>query len=269
MLEPAAVLLGAELPICGTWTGGGNLDPDSGSDVPLLAASSVIVKYGTLTAVHSASFAVKAREVVSLLGANGSGKTTLLRAATGIIPISAGLLQCQGENAAAWLPARFVRSGVIHVPEGRHLFPEMTVLENLRLGALAKPGGANVRLERVFALFPKLAERRSQEAGTLSGGEQQMLAIGRGLMGDPVLLILDEPSLGLAPIVVESILETLAQLRREGMSMLVVEQDVHVAVSVADRCYLMETGRIVLEGDPASFLENEKVRHSYLGLSDS
>ena len=242
---------------------------DAQAGVPLLAASSVTVKHGALVAVRSASFEVKAGEVVSLLGANGSGKTTLLHAATGLIPISAGRLECRGENASAWLSARFVRQGVIHVPEDRHLFPEMTVLENLRLGALAKAAGEQDRLERVFALFPKLAERTSQMAGTLSGGEQQMLAIGRGLMGDPVLLILDEPSLGLAPIIVETILETLAQLRREGMSMLVVEQDVHVAVSVADRCYLMETGRIVLEGEPSRFMNDERVRDSYLGLSDS
>ena len=225
--------------------------------------------YGSVLALSGVTCHVKEGEVVALIGANGAGKTTLLNAICGMVRLE-GEVRFQGKNIGGLAPEAIVALGLSQAPEGRQLFAPMTVAENLELGAyLRHRRGAKAEiagdLEKVYELFPRLKERLGQKAGTLSGGEQQMLAIARALMARPRLLLLDEPSLGLAPLVVEDILATLSKLRREGMTLLLVEQNARAALKVADRAYVMETGRIILTGSASDLLQDRQVTRAYLG----
>jgi branched-chain amino acid transport system ATP-binding protein len=225
--------------------------------------------YGSVRALSGVTLHVREGEIVTLIGANGAGKTTLLNAICGLVR-KAGDLQFAGRSLMGLPPEDIVGRGISQVPEGRQLFAPMTVAENLELGAYRRfrrdsRAAIQADLERVFALFPHLQDRLEQQAGTMSGGEQQMLAIGRALMARPRLLLLDEPSLGLAPIVVEDILATLGQLRREGVTILLVEQNARAALKVADRAYVLETGRIILSGAAVDLLQDRQVTRAYLG----
>jgi branched-chain amino acid transport system ATP-binding protein len=234
----------------------------------LLRLDGLEVGYGALTAVRDVSLEVGTGEVVALIGANGAGKTTTLKAITGLLLLRRGRMTLDGERLDGLSPARVVGRGIAHVPEGRQLFPTMTVRENLELGAASRESRMRraETLAWVLRLFPRLAERAGQLAGTLSGGEQQMCAIGRGLMARPRLLMLDEPSLGLAPVIVKQIFENLAQINREGTTILLVEQNVGRALGLAHRAYVLESGRIVLSGTSAELLASPHVKQAYLGL---
>ena len=223
--------------------------------------------YGDLTAVHDVSLEVRTGEIVALIGGNGAGKTTTLRAICGLVPLRGGRVELDGASIGGHSPSAIVAGGIAHVPEGRQLFPTMTVLENLELGART-PESRRRRaesLDRVIALFPRLGERRGQLAGTLSGGEQQMTAIGRALMARPRLLMLDEPSLGLAPVVVTSIFENLRAINRDGVTILLVEQNVLRALRLSHRAYVLENGTITLEGPSQRLLTDESIKRAYLG----
>jgi branched-chain amino acid transport system ATP-binding protein len=213
------------------------------------------------------SLEVRAGEIVALIGANGAGKTTTLRAISGLLPLRQGRVELDGRRISGLGPAAVVAAGIAHVPEGRQLFPTMTVQENLELGARTPQGRArrSETLARVFALFPRLSERCRQLAGTLSGGEQQMVAIGRALMARPRLLMLDEPSLGLAPVVVGAIFANLAAINREGLTILLVEQNVLRALRLSHRAYVFENGTITLAGPSAALLADDRIRRAYLG----
>ena len=227
------------------------------------------VAYGDVRVLHGVSLRVEAREIVSLLGANGAGKTTTLKAISGLLPIAEGAVLFEGRPLTGLSPSRIVERGIAHVPEGRQLFTNMTVEENLEMGAYlsrARAGQARSR-DRVLELFPRLAERRRQVAGTLSGGEQQMVAIARALMSEPRLLILDEPSLGLAPLVVRDIFETIRRISAEGTTVLLVEQNLARALRLSHRGYVLETGRVVLEGRGQDLLANPHTRKAFLGLA--
>jgi branched-chain amino acid transport system ATP-binding protein len=233
----------------------------------LLRLADVEVGYGDLVAVHGVSLEVRDGEAVALIGGNGAGKTSTLRAISGLLPLRRGRVEFAGARVDGLRPARVVARGVAHVPEGRQLFPSMTVRENLELGA--RRGGAAERdrtLAFVLELFPRLRERERQLAGTLSGGEQQMCAIGRGLMARPRLLLLDEPSLGLAPVMVRLIFETLAAINGRGTTLLLVEQNVARALALCHRGYVLENGRIALEGSREALLASPHVKQAYLGL---
>jgi branched-chain amino acid transport system ATP-binding protein len=234
----------------------------------LLRLEGIEVGYGDLTAVREVSLEVRAGEVVALIGGNGAGKTTTLRAITGLLPVRRGLIELDGQRLDGLSPSRIVARGLAHVPEGRQLFPTMTVRENLELGAAGREARAlrHETLEWVFRLFPRLQERNRQVAGTLSGGEQQMCAIGRGLMARPRLLMLDEPSLGLAPVVVKMIFENLAEINRTGTTILVVEQNVARALALSHRGYVLENGRIALSGSRDELLASGHIKQAYLGL---
>jgi len=236
--------------------------------VPLLSVRNLAVRYGDLIGVSDVSLDVPAGSVVALLGSNGAGKTTTLNAIAGLVPPAAGSIAWQGAEIAGQPAHAIVRRGLALSPEGWRLFVQQTVEQNLRLGATPLPEQRRVPalLERVFTLFPRLSERRKQRAGTLSGGERQMLACGRALMSDPKLLMLDEPSLGLAPAVVESMYETLKRLRQEGMTLLLAEQAVELALEVADHAYVLQTGRTVLQGPAAQLADDRDVQRIYLGL---
>ena len=227
------------------------------------------VRYGDLVGVADVSLVVEAGSVVALLGSNGAGKTTTLNAIAGLLRPSAGRIEWAGAPIAGRAAYSIVSSGLALSPEGWRLFVSQSVEQNLRLGttALAEKGRTNDLFERVYALFPRLAERRRQLAGTLSGGERQMLALGRALMSEPKLLMLDEPSLGLAPAVVEQLYETLHRLHREGLTLLLAEQSIPLALDIADYAYVLQTGRTVLEGNAAELEANEQVQEIYLGLS--
>jgi branched-chain amino acid transport system ATP-binding protein len=236
---------------------------------PLLEVRNLSVRYGDLVGIADVSLSVRQGEVVALLGSNGAGKTTTLNAIAGLVPPAAGAILWRGEPIGGLPPHAVVGRGIALSPEGWRLFVGQSVEQNLRLGAtpLADRKRIPQLLDRVFALFPRLKERRRQSAGTLSGGERQMLALGRALMSDPVLLLLDEPSLGLAPAVVESLYETLGTLRRDGLTLLLAEQSVELALEIADRGYVIQTGRTVLQGPAAELAVNEEVRRAYLGLA--
>jgi branched-chain amino acid transport system ATP-binding protein len=236
-----------------------------------LTVTHLEVRYGDLVGVADVSLAVQTGQVVALLGSNGAGKTTTLNAIAGLVRASGGSITWQGEAIAALPAYAIVAKGLALSPEGWRLFVGQTVEQNLRLGAtpLADKSRVQPLLERVFTFFPRLAERRRQSAGTLSGGERQMLALGRALMSDPKLLLLDEPSLGLAPAIVDGLYDTLWTLRGEGLTLLLAEQSVPLALEIADYAYVLQTGRTVLEG-PAGELENdEQVQRIYLGIKDA
>lgn len=239
------------------------------NDAPImLKLEGAELAYGAIQAVRGVSLEVKTGEVVTIIGANGAGKTTLLKGIVGLEPLAAGRLTIQGADCTRMAPHQRVRLGVALSPEGRGVFGDQTVQENLLLGAYidrAAPALVAERMAREFQRFPRLAERREQLAGTLSGGEQQMLAISRALMSDPKLLLLDEPSLGLAPLIIKDIFRSIRQLREQGLTILLVEQMANQALAVADRAYVLETGRITLEGSGAELLRDPAVRAAYLG----
>jgi branched-chain amino acid transport system ATP-binding protein len=234
----------------------------------VLELTDVQVRYGNIRALQGVSLRVDQGELIALIGANGAGKTTTLRAISGLQRPSEGTITFEGADITSASTDRIVGLGISQCPEGRRIFGGLTVAENLRLGAVsvADRAAADQELDRVFDLFPLLKERLGQAGGTLSGGEQQMLAIGRALMSRPRLLLLDEPSLGLAPLMVERIFETIAELKRQGRTILLVEQNVHQALDVADRAYVLETGRIMLEGPSETLRHDPKVEQSYLGV---
>ena len=235
----------------------------------MLELRQVSIHYGKRQAVSELSLQVKAGEIVTLVGGNGAGKTTTLKAISGLLPLSGGQIWWDGERIDGLGSHQILAKGVAHVPEGRLLFKDMTVLAHLQLGNLRSPLGKQGladSLQQMFELFPILKERQQQLAGTLSGGQQQMLAIARGLMAKPRLLMLDEPSLGLAPIVIDTLADIIRLLHSQGMSILLVEQRVDLALQLAQRAYVMETGRITLSGDAAEMRTRPEVRQAYLGL---
>ena len=233
----------------------------------ILEIDELHVFYGAIHAVKGISLDVREGEIVTLIGANGAGKSTTLRAINGLNHARRGRIAFQGQDITGTPPHEIVSRGIAQSPEGRRLFPRMSVLENLEMGAFRREDRSSYKgdLDRVFRLFPRLQERRSQKAGTLSGGEQQMCAIGRALMAHPKLLLLDEPSMGLAPILVERIFEIIVEINREGTPVLLVEQNALMALDVAQRGYVMETGTIALQGPASELKTNEQVRKTYLG----
>ncbi len=233
----------------------------------LLELTQLQVAYGGIKAVKGIDLTVNAGELVALIGANGAGKTTTLKAICGVVAASSGKIRYQGEDIGAKRSFEIVRRGLAMVPEGRGVFGQLTVEENLRMGAYIRNDAPAVKhdIERVYALFPRLQERQAQTAGTLSGGEQQMLAIGRAIMGRPKLLLLDEPSMGLAPIMVQKIFETVRQIASQGVTLLLVEQNAKLALEVSSRGYVMDSGQITLHDSAAALLANPKVREAYLG----
>lgn len=232
----------------------------------MLEIENAHVYYGKIHALKGISLQVKEGEIVAVLGNNGAGKTTTLKMVSGLLRPREGGVRLMGEVIDGLPAHQIVKRGIAHVPEGRRVFKRLTVLENLEMGAYARrDGGVGADLERVYTLFPRLKERRDQVAGTLSGGEQQMLAIARALMARPTLLLLDEPSMGLAPILLEQIFDTIRDINRQGTTILLVEQNAYMALSIAGRGYVMETGGIVLEDTAQGLLSNENVRRAYLG----
>ena len=232
----------------------------------MLTVENINVYYGAIHAVKDVSFQVNQGEIVTLIGANGAGKSTILQTVSGLLRSKTGSIAFLGRSLAVVPPHKIVECGLAHVPEGRRIFLQMTVQENLEMGAYTQPGASvPADLEMVFALFPRLLERRRQIAGTLSGGEQQMLAMGRALMSHPKLLMLDEPSMGLAPLLVEQIFDIIEELHKTGTTILLVEQNAQMALSVADRAYVLETGSITLSGTGQELAQSDKVRKAYLG----
>ncbi len=234
----------------------------------MLEISDLYVNYGSIAALHGISLKVPKGHIVTLIGANGAGKSTTLRAISGIIPVHAGSIRFEGEELKGKPAHQIVARSLCHVPEGRMVFANLTVMENLTMGAYLRRDKERIPgdLDYVFGIFPRLKERQKQLAGTLSGGEQQMLAIGRALMGRPRCLMLDEPSLGIAPLLVKTIFEKIVEVNRElGITILLVEQNANLALEISHYGYVLETGRIILEDEAAKLRENEKVRESYLG----
>ena len=231
----------------------------------VLQVENINVYYGSIHAVKDVSFHVEQGEVVTLIGANGAGKSTTLNTVAGLLHSRAGSVRFLGEELRHVPGHKLVGRGMALVPEGRRIFQQMTVQENLDMGGYCRGGDKSADVERVFERFPRLKERRRQVAGTLSGGEQQMLAMGRALMSHPKLLMLDEPSMGLAPLLVEQIFDIIRQLHADGTTILLVEQNAQAALAVADRGYVLETGRIVTEGTGAALLESDAIRRAYLG----
>ena len=232
----------------------------------MLKVNDINVYYGSIHAVKGVSFEVKDGEVVTLIGANGAGKSTILKTVSGLLRSKTGSIEFLGENIMTVAPHKIVEKGLAHVPEGRRIFLNMTVEENLEMGAYTQPHADTAAdLEKVFGQFPRLLERRTQIAGTLSGGEQQMLAMGRAIMSHPKLLMLDEPSMGLAPILVEQIFDIIRMFHAAGTTILLVEQNAQMALSVADRAYVLETGRIVMSGTGRELAESDEIKKAYLG----
>lgn len=234
---------------------------------PLLELKDVTARYGDAQVLWGVSLFVREGEIATLVGANGAGKTTTLKTISGVVTATGGHISFDGERTERLAPHEVAARGIAHVPEGRRLFPLMSVRENLELGAVTREArrARSESFDKVFALFPRVKERERQMAGTLSGGEQQMVAIGRGLMSRPRLIILDEPSLGLAPIVVKEMFEIIQSINREGITILLVEQNVQQSLKLADRAYVLENGRVVLEGAGDELLNDERVRAAYLG----
>lgn len=233
----------------------------------MLEVKNLDVHYGVIQAVRDVSFEVNQGEVVSLIGANGAGKTSILRTISGLVRPSNGSIQFEGQEIQKTPAQKIVASGLSQVPEGRHVFPGLSVLENLEMGAfLRKNREENAQnLKHVFQRFPRLEERKSQDAATLSGGEQQMLAMGRALMSQPKLLLLDEPSMGLAPIFIQEIFEIIKDIQKQGTTVLLIEQNANMALSIADRGYVLETGKVILSGTGKELLASDEVRKAYLG----
>jgi len=233
----------------------------------LLDIKDLWVSYGAIRALHGISFHVDEGEVVTLIGANGAGKSTTLRTISGLLPVDRGQIIYEGEDITYAEASVIVRKGIIQVPEGRRIFAPLTVRENLEMGAFTRPDKQEIEesMDYVFRLFPRLKERLEQTGGTLSGGEQQMLAVARALMAKPRLLLMDEPSMGLAPILVEEIFDIIQEISQQGVTILLVEQNAHMALSVANRGYVLETGMIELEGSAKELSENPRVRTAYLG----
>ncbi len=234
------------------------------SDV-ILSIKDLKVSYGGIEAVKGISFDVKQGEIVTLIGANGAGKSSTLRAIAGLVKPSGGSISFQGEDITAADPTEIVKRGVTLVPEGRRIFADLTVLENLKIGAYLRKDDLKEDIEWVYSLFPRLKERSWQPGGTLSGGEQQMLAVARALMSRPKLIMMDEPSLGLAPIIVRGIFDIIREIHRQGVTILLIEQNANMALKTADTGYVLETGRIGLSGTGAELLSNEEVKKAYLG----
>lgn len=234
---------------------------------PILEANGIHAYYGRVHALYDINLQVAEGSIVALLGANGAGKTTTLRVISGLIRPTHGTVEFDGMRTERMPPDQLVRTGIAHVPEGRQIFSDLTVRENLRLGAFTRHNmrAIDQDMQRVFNYFPRLRERLGQNAGTLSGGEQQMLAIGRGLMSKPRLLLLDEPSLGLAPLLVKEIFQIIAEIRAAGTTVVLVEQNVHMALNIADYAYLLQTGRVVLNDSSATLRQREEVKRAYLG----
>ncbi len=233
----------------------------------ILQIKDLQVSYGGIDAVRGISFNVNEGEIVTLIGANGAGKSSTLRAISGLVKAKGGSIQFNGEEIKGLDPTAIVSKGLMMVPEGRKIFPNLTVLENLRIGAYLRKDQLDEDIEMVYNYFPRLKERSWQAGGTLSGGEQQMLAVGRALMGRPKLLMMDEPSLGLAPIVVQGIFEIIEQIHKAGTTVLLIEQNANMALHVADRAYVIENGRISMEGTGKDLLEDESVKAAYLGTA--
>jgi branched-chain amino acid transport system ATP-binding protein len=234
----------------------------------MLSLAAVSAGYGSFRALFEVSLEVPQGEAVGVIGPNGAGKTTLMRVISGLVPLASGAMTLEGRSIGGLPAHRMVEQGIAHVPENRRLFPRLTVEDNLRIGAFIPAARARFaeELERVYALFPRLKDRREQPAGTLSGGEQQMCAIGRALMSRPKLLLMDEPSAGLAPLVVAQVFELVHRIRAEGLTVLIVEQNVQQVLEVVDRAYLLEVGSIKLAGTSAELKGNDFIRRSYMGL---
>ena len=233
----------------------------------ILQIKDLQVSYGGIDAVRGISFNVKEGEIVTLIGANGAGKSSTLRAISGLVKAKGGSILFNGDEIRGMDPTAIVSKGLMMVPEGRKIFPNLTVLENLRIGAYLRKDQLDEDIEMVYNLFPRLRERSWQAGGTLSGGDQQMLAVGRALMGRPKLLMMDEPSLGLAPIVVQGIFDIIQQIHEAGTTVLLIEQNANMALHVADRAYVIENGRISMEGSGKELLEDESVKAAYLGTA--
>jgi len=233
----------------------------------LLEVKDMNVYYGVIHAIKNVSFEVDQGEIVALIGANGAGKTSIMHTISGLIHSQGGSIQFEGADISKLSAHKIPGLGLVQVPEGRHVFTEMTVMENLEMGAYLRKDKEGIQkdLEKVFQRFPRLKERKSQLAGTLSGGEQQMLAMGRALMAKPKLLLLDEPSMGLSPILVNEIFDIIQEINKDGVTVVVVEQNANKALSIADRAYVLETGNVTISGDAKDVADNPKVREAYLG----
>lgn len=234
----------------------------------MLELKDVNVSYGAIHAIHDVSLTVNDGEIVSLIGANGAGKTTILHTITGLKKASGGSIIYNGNDLMKVEPSKIITLGMAHVPEGRHIFPSMTVAENLEMGAYIRNDKNEIAetLKNVYDKFPRLFERRKQLAGTLSGGEQQMLAVGRAMMSRPDIILMDEPSMGLSPLLVKEIFKIIQEVHAAGITVLLVEQNARMALSIADRAYVLETGRIAMSGDAKELLNDSKVKKAYLGL---
>lgn len=233
----------------------------------MLKIQNLNVFYGVIQAVHDVCLEVNSGEIVTLIGSNGAGKSTTLMTLSGVLPAASGTIEFEGKNLEDVPAHKRVALGLVQSPEGRRVFGSLTVAENLDMGAYARNDKAQIKTDliEVFEMFPRLQERKNQAAGTMSGGEQQMLAIGRALMSQPKLLLLDEPSLGIAPILVKEIFQNLKRIRERGVTILLVEQNAHMALEIADRAYVLETGRVILEGDAREIAANPRVKEAYLG----
>jgi branched-chain amino acid transport system ATP-binding protein len=233
----------------------------------MLELNNITVRYGTAEAIRNVTVALEEGTAVSVIGANGAGKSTILRAVSGLVPLYGGEVRFLGQRIDGLPINKIVGLGIAHVPEGRKLFPYMSVIANIRLGAYLRTDKTNIAtdLERVFGLFPRLKERRNQRAGSLSGGEQQMLAVGRALMAKPKLLMMDEPSLGLAPVVIDHLAETIAEINKSGITVLLVEQNAGLVTKVSRRCYVIEVGQVVLSGEIKELMADDSVKRAFLG----
>ena len=233
----------------------------------MLEIKGLSINYGGIEAVRNISFVVPSGQIVTLVGANGAGKSSTLRSIIGLVKAKSGSIKLAGKELMGSSTDEIVRNGITLVPEGRHVFPDQTVLENLKIGAYLRKGNLDEDIEKVYSIFPRLKERSWQAAGTLSGGEQQMLAVGRALMANPKLIMMDEPSLGLAPIIVNEIFEIIKRVNEAGTTVLLVEQNANMALHVADKAYVIENGRITIEGTGKELLKDERVKKAYLGTT--
>ena len=231
----------------------------------MLSVKNINVFYGSIHAIKDVSFHVNEGEIVTLIGANGAGKTTTLRTITGLEKAAGGSITFDGHDLRKTEPSKIITLKLAHVPEGRHIFPQMTVEETLEMGAYADPAGMEETLKDVYQRFPRLEERRRQLAGTLSGGEQQMLAVGRALMAKPKMILMDEPSMGLSPLLVKEIFAIIQEVNKQGITILLVEQNAKMALAISDRAYVLETGNISIEGNAADLLNDPRVKKAYLG----